>query len=155
MRGKQGQAVAGEGACVPANEGTLQLHVMVSGHHWGGNGALRYCLLENKFSLMITRSLWNGAPRQVKCSLAAWVSLCWELMGRSEQAGGASGSAGIRAGLPRDLPHPAWFYRLSTVESKAPIHAFFQRTNQSIIHIHTRTNCAPLQVMHRENNQSL
>lgn len=147
MRGKQGQAVAGRRCLSTSQQGSLQLYIMVSGHHWGGNRALGYCLLEYKFSLMITRSLWNGAPRQVKCSMAAWVSLCCELGINGKKW---TGRRSIRKcwsrkqGCTRPPSSFLVLHSLSTVESKSPVHAFFQITNPSTTHIHAINNFAPL-----------
>lgn len=132
---REGKARASSGRrrCLCTSHwGPLQLYIRVSGHHWGGNRALGYCLLEYKFSFMLTHSLWNGAPRQVKCSMAAWVSLCCELGINGKQwAGGRSIRKcwNRKQGGTRPPSSFLVLHSLSTVQSQSPIHTFFQITN--------------------------
>lgn len=159
MRGKHGKQRqgGGGGGCVPTSQGTLLLGIMHITEVGAGLGnAVRSNATVSDDH--ISDFPGGGAPRRVKCSVAAWMSLHRELGVNGEARGGWG--RGHREVLdpeqdyaPTTLLLPV-SHSLSAVEGRWPIQTFLQITNQSMIRIHATTDFTVLQVMHRENKQS-
>lgn len=150
MRGKQRRVGAGRRCLSTSQQGALQLYVTEV-----GTGPWNTVFSGTNFHEWPQQSLWNGAHRQVKNSMAAWMSLRCALGIHRKKWGGCAcrGSLGWEQGRTRPPSSLLVLHSLYVVGAESPIQTFFQTTNQATIHIHAITNSAPLQVTHRESKQ--